>query len=79
MTTDAPPANDTAEANVDNKPASVLGVVGTCDANILSAGPCHLSKLANLKIIATITPAIIGPLSISKGLSNLIKYDYLLK
>ena len=49
----------------------MLGLLeGTWEAKILSAGPCHLSKLANLNIIATIVPAIIGPLIISRGLGN---------
>ena len=46
-----------AAAKVDNNPASVSGLFeGKWAARILSAGPCHLSRLANLYIIDTIIP-----------------------
>ena len=48
--------------------------MGLCEgrwaARILSAGPCHLSKFANLKIIETIIPAIIGPLMTRSSLGS---------
>ena len=69
--TEAPPEIDIAEAKVDNKPASVFGLwEGRCAAKILSAGPCHLFRLANLKIIDTIIPAIIGPLITRSSLGS---------
>ena len=37
---------------------------------MLSAGPCHLFRLANLKIIDTIIPAIIGPLITRSSLGS---------
>ena len=37
---------------------------------MLSAGPCHLCKFANLKINATIVPAISGPLNTKTSLGK---------